>query len=84
MKGLLLKMIGGYRRTGGGRRWFGVDCNFEPSCSAYTELAISRFGAKQGLALGWNRLRRCSARDAVCKCLEPVPMDIDDVKTARR
>lgn len=70
---VLLRAIAGYRRSGGGRRWFGVDCNFEPSCSAYTQQAIERFGAQQGLRLGWQRIRRCNARDSFCKCLEAVP-----------
>lgn len=69
----VLWLIGRYRHTGGGRRWFGVDCNFEPSCSAYTEEAIRRHGLKWGVRLGWHRIRRCARRDVVCKCLEPVP-----------
>lgn len=77
MKSLLLALIRFYRRTGGGMRWFGVDCNFEPSCSAYTYTAIERFGAKQGVAMGWQRIRNCSRHDSFCKCLEPVPQRQD-------
>lgn len=72
---LALRFIARYRETGGGRRWFGVDCNFEPSCSAYAQEAIGRFGFYQGSLLAWSRIRRCRTRDCVCKCLEPVPED---------
>jgi len=71
----VLRLIARYRAGGGGKRWFGVDCNFEPSCSAYAEEAIQRFGLRRGGGLAWRRLRRCRMPDAVCKCLEPVPPD---------
>lgn len=67
----VLWLIGRYRATGGGMRWFGVDCNFEPSCSAYAQAVIGEFGLWRGLRLTFNRLRRCNRADAVCKCLEP-------------
>jgi len=70
---LALKLLGCYRISGGGKRWFGLDCNFEPSCSSYAYTAIERFGLVRGLSLTWQRLRRCRTRDAICKCLEPVP-----------
>ncbi len=73
LKKALLRFIRYYRQSGGGQRWFGVDCNFEPSCSAYTYTAISRFGVKRGVYLGIKRIRRCQQHDTVCKCLEPVP-----------
>jgi uncharacterized protein len=73
MKRLLLWAIRRYRATGGGKRWFGIECNFEPSCSAYTYTAIRRFGSHKGASLGWQRIRRCCQRDSVCKCIEPVP-----------
>jgi uncharacterized protein len=76
----LLWAISRYRATGGGKRWFGVECNFEPSCSAYTHTAISRFGARKGVSMGWQRIRRCSQRDSFCKCIEPVP-EPDHVKS---
>ncbi len=72
---LVLWAIGRYRATGGGRRWFGIDCNFEPSCSAYGEQAIQRFGVLRGTRLIWWRLRRCTISDCLCKCHEPVPED---------
>lgn len=80
MKRLLLWVIGLYRNTGGGKRWFGVACNFEPSCSAYTYTAISRFGARQGVRLGWQRIRCCGQRDSVCHCIDPVP-EVDNAES---
>jgi putative component of membrane protein insertase Oxa1/YidC/SpoIIIJ protein YidD len=74
----VLQAIARYRETGGGRRWFGIDCNFEPSCSAYAQEAIGRYGLYRGLALSWNRIRRCNVRDCVGKCLEPVPKEFKD------
>ena len=80
MQSLLLWLISRYRSTGGGIRWFGVDCNFEPSCSAYTYTAIERFGVLRGVKLGFGRIRRCCHSDSFCKCIEPVP-ETDDVKS---
>lgn len=77
---LALRLLSYYRASGGGKRWFGLDCNFEPSCSSYAHTAIERFGLWRGLSLTWQRLRRCRARDAVCKCLEPVPELSDHVQ----
>lgn len=70
---LALTAIDAYRRSGGGRRWFGLDCNFEPSCSAYTREAIARHGLRAGLRLGRDRIRRCHRRDSICRCHEPCP-----------
>lgn len=37
----------------------GSGCRFEPSCSAFTEQAISRHGLLRGAFLGLTRLLRC-------------------------
>jgi putative membrane protein insertion efficiency factor len=49
----------------------GVNCRFEPSCSAYAEEALRRYGGLHG---GWLVLRR------ICRChpwggsgFDPVP-----------
>jgi hypothetical protein len=69
----LLALIARYRGSGGGVRWFGVACNFEPSCSAYAEEAIRRFGARRGLCLALGRVRRCNRRDLPARLADPVP-----------
>lgn len=73
MRDLVLQLIRRYRKSGGGTRWFAIDCNFEPSCSAYAEEAIARYGLYRGCILTGRRLRACRMRDSVCKCLDPVP-----------
>jgi len=69
----LVALIERYQRVGGGPALFGVECNFEPSCSAYMREAIERHGVLAGLRLGIARLCRCTERDAVQKTHDPVP-----------
>lgn len=35
-------------------------CRFEPSCSAYAQEAIERYGLIKGATLSYRRLRRCN------------------------
>ena len=37
----------------------GPHCRFEPSCSAYAEIAVIRHGAARGTWLAVRRLARC-------------------------
>ncbi|MFO1417184.1 MAG: membrane protein insertion efficiency factor YidD [Methylotetracoccus sp.] len=39
--------------------WLGQHCRFEPTCSAYAETAIQRFGALRGAYLAIRRLLKC-------------------------
>ncbi len=57
MKKLLLKLIGFYRRSIS--PYTPACCRFYPTCSAYAQEAISRYGARKGGALAIKRLLRC-------------------------
>ncbi len=72
MRSLLLRLIAWYRRRGGGAA-VNVDCNFEPTCSAYAAEAIGRHGAWAGVKLALSRIRRCRNRDQVGRLADPVP-----------
>lgn len=72
MKHLALKMIRKYQATGGSKRWFGIECNFTPTCSAYTYDAIEKYGFFQGVSLGIRRIKSCSQKDSICKCVDPL------------
>ena len=37
----------------------GQNCRFYPSCSAYAEVALTRFGALRGAGLALRRLLKC-------------------------
>jgi putative component of membrane protein insertase Oxa1/YidC/SpoIIIJ protein YidD len=68
----MLNLIRLYRSTGGGRRWFRIDCNFEPTCSAYAYQAIDKYGVKKGVKIGVSRIRSCAHKDSFCKCIDPL------------
>lgn len=57
MAGLLLKAIGFYRRAIS--PLLPPSCRYTPSCSAYAEEAIRRYGARRGGWLALRRLSRC-------------------------
>lgn len=71
MKQLSLFMIDHYRKSGGGKRWFQVECNFEPTCSKYTYDAIEHLGFYHGIKAGFKRIKSCTKSDALCKCIDP-------------
>lgn len=73
MKDWVLAAIRRYQAAGGGERVFGVDCNFEPTCSHYAAQAIERHGLYRGAGLAWRRIRRCNQPDLPERIADPVP-----------
>jgi putative membrane protein insertion efficiency factor len=61
--------------------FFGGACRFHPSCSNYAHEAISRHGARRGLALAVKRLLRC--QPFTKGGFDPVPETIPTVRGAR-
>lgn len=57
LAGLLVALVTGYRRLIS--PWLGPRCRFEPTCSAYAQEAIERFGAVRGTWLAAKRIARC-------------------------
>lgn len=39
--------------------WLGKQCRYIPTCSAYAEEALRRFGVRRGVALAIKRIGRC-------------------------
>ncbi|MDQ6809106.1 MAG: membrane protein insertion efficiency factor YidD [Verrucomicrobiota bacterium] len=54
-----------------------IRCPFQPTCSAYSEEAMRRFGFPKGLGLSITRLMRCMPWVPV-GTPDPVPAGIDD------
>ena len=51
--------------------FFGSNCRFMPTCSAYTIEAIQNFGIGKGIWLGMKRILRCRPG---CSCgIDPLP-----------
>ncbi len=57
MKRLLMLIIRGYALLIS--PFLGNNCRYYPSCSAYTQEAIERFGSLRGLWMGAKRVSRC-------------------------
>jgi putative membrane protein insertion efficiency factor len=57
VQSLFLLLIRGYRLLLS--PWFGSQCRFYPSCSAYAEEAVHTHGAWKGLTLTLARLGKC-------------------------
>jgi uncharacterized protein len=71
MKHLLIFIINFYQSSGGGKKNFGIDCNFKPSCSEYTKQALNKSGFLKGLISGWKRIRKCTNKDTIQKVSDP-------------
>jgi putative component of membrane protein insertase Oxa1/YidC/SpoIIIJ protein YidD len=72
LKAYSIKSIEWYQRKGGSRHFFDIECNFTPTCSAYTKEAIIKHGFLKGWQMGLSRIHRCNQPDVVCKCHDPV------------
>ena len=57
MKRIIVSVIRFYQRNAPDR--IRQSCRFEPSCSEYMILAISKYGVFKGVSKGINRLGRC-------------------------
>jgi len=68
-RGLFLTVIGFYRR--GISPYTPPSCRFTPTCSAYAQEAIEKYGAGKGAWMGLRRLLRCHPFGG--KGYDPVP-----------
>lgn len=69
MSRLMVALIALYRY--GLSPMLGPSCRFHPSCSAYAQEAISRYGAVRGAWLALKRVLRCNPWH--CGGHDPVP-----------
>ncbi|UAA37649.1 membrane protein insertion efficiency factor YidD [Paraneptunicella aestuarii] len=72
VKNLILRSIRKYQATGGSKKHFNIECNFEPSCSEYTYQAIAKYGVLKGCSLGLKRIKRCNDPDCIHKISDPL------------
>jgi len=70
---VLVRLVRVYRRFVS--PMLGQNCRFHPSCSAYAEEAVTRFGAVRGTGLALWRLLKCHPFH---------PGGVDQVPEARR
>jgi len=57
IRSLLINLVKGYRLLFS--PWLGSSCRFEPTCSAYSLLALQTHGAAAGSYMTLARLARC-------------------------
>lgn len=69
-----IALIGVYRMTLS--PFIGRQCRYLPTCSSYTEEAISRFGLWAGMWIGLSRIQRCGPFGA--SGFDPVPETLPD------
>ncbi len=56
--------------------WLGGQCRYLPTCSQYTEEALSRYGLWAGFWIGLSRFQRCGPFGA--SGYDPVPEKLPD------
>tara|TARA_B100000686_G_scaffold116153_1_gene123496 strand:+ start:91 stop:312 length:222 start_codon:yes stop_codon:yes gene_type:complete len=71
MKSIILFFITLCQKSSGGKRLFGIDCNFKPTCSEYTKQAIFELGLFKGLICGLKRIRKFTDKDLIQKISDP-------------
>ncbi len=71
LRNVIARAITRYQAGGGGRRYFAVECNFEPTCSEYTRQAVLDQGSFNGLRAGLARIRRCNQQGLKEKIDDP-------------
>jgi putative membrane protein insertion efficiency factor len=82
MTRLSIALIRLYRVTLGPLFALFSNCRFHPTCSQYTEEAITRFGFRRGWWLGMRRIGRCNP---FCDSgYDPVPEQYLSRRQARR
>lgn len=73
IKNLFTKLISIYQTNGGGKKFFFVECKFNPSCSEYTKQAIHMHGVLKGIILGHRRIKRCDSECVYELIYDPIP-----------
>ena len=79
MKWVLLRLIGGYQLLLS--PFFGRQCRFYPSCSAYAREAIEVHGSLRGSLLAIRRILRCGPWNP--GGVDPVPPPRDEGRGSR-
>ena len=62
---LLIKLIDIYQNYGGGKKIFGIECNYSPTCSEYMRISIVKYGLIKGLINGIRRINRCKDENII-------------------
>ncbi len=57
-------------------------CRFSPSCSHYSSAAVERYGIWRGLAMSFDRIRRCQP-DVPAGTCDPVPEDAGELHSTK-
>ena len=76
---VIAKAIKRYQAGGGGRHYFAVECNFDPTCSEYTRQAVLDRGTLRGLRAGLKRIRRCNQQGLKEKIPDPYTTEANHV-----